>query len=164
MNPSPISRGMFRQLQYQKTIDEIKGAMTKKVEFLLGKIEERSNRIQQLRETFGIDDVAYITLLQEALKNEKEGRAVVNYTTTRTSGGLWATGEGAPEKVIIGAGVVQNLLTETTLRDQEKADVAHLQMIVRNLRPIRTYDVAADRTEVTDEFTLTEAELEYLGF
>ncbi len=153
---SPGTRHMFGNFCYEKSIDEIKEKMAEKIAFLKTKIEERLRRIVRLREEFGISDSEMIDLLTQ-YGNELVSNRVVNtsisYTTKASNG----------DQKIIGAGVVQNLMTEKSLIETEKDSVEKMERISRNLRPVR--HITPDGAEwFQTSFRLSEDELEYLGF
>lgn len=145
-------RHMFGNFTFSKTIPEILEAVEKKVAALKSKITERENRIIRIRKEFDITDADLISLLSQAA--QQQGRHVANsYNLNSTTG----------ETKVIGAGVVQNVLTEQSEMAQEKEAVDRLLLIKRNLRPVPHY--ADDGTVYMQEsFTLADAEIEYLGF
>lgn len=153
---SPSSRHMFSNFSYEKSIDEIKEAMEKKITALTAKIEDRQQRIVRLRKEFDISDAEMIDLLTQygnELVSNRVVNASISYSTKANNG----------DQKIIGAGVVQNLMTEKSLIETEKDSVEKLERIVRNLRPIR--HVTNEGAEwVQTSFRLNEDELEYLGF
>jgi len=154
---SPSTSGMFRSFSYEKSIDEIKAAMTTKISALKDKILDRESRVVRIREEYGITDADLITLLTQAAN-----AAVSNRNVNAPMSYSLDAKEGA-ETRIIGAGVVQHLVTEKTLIEQESGSIEQLARIVRNLRPVTQH--ADDGSEYTQtSFTLQDHELDYLGF
>lgn len=138
-------------ISIEKTSTEIRDAVAHKAHELQRKIAEREKRVAQLREEYGIDDKALIQLLTAARTQSRQAYA---YTTSAASG-------GSMEERTIGAGVVNNLLTESDFVEQEKLTVERLQLIERNIRPIpaRTQDGVLYEC---DSFTVSYADLEFL--
>ena len=159
----PSSRHLFGHFTYEKTTDEIGSAMQKKVESLKAKIVEREGRIAKIRAEYEISDQDMIQLLtQEAqhnIQNNVRG-AKMSYTLTTASPGAEV---GANDERIIGAGVVQNLLTERSLIEDEQASVKQMERIVRNLKPLQKITENGTTYEL-NQFELSDAELEFLGF
>ena len=159
----PSSRHMFSTFTYEKTVAEIKIAMAKKIEGLKAKIAEREARIAKIRTEYEISDQDMIQLLtQEAqhnIQNNVRG-AKMSYTLTTASPGAEV---GANDERIIGAGVVQNLLTERSLIEDEQASVKQMERIVRNLKPLQKITENGTTYEL-NQFELSDAELEFLGF
>lgn len=151
---SPATRHMFGNLSYQKSLPEIKEAMTKKVSEVREKIKEREARVVRIREEFGITDAAMIDLLSQAARE-----AVSNRTLTMS----YSTHGNEGQQMVVQAGVVQNLLTEKSLIEQERESVTQLERILRNLRPL-THFAANGESYTQDSFKFSEDELEYLGF
>jgi hypothetical protein len=150
---------MFREFSYEKTLDEIKEAMTKKIAALRSKVIDRESRIVRIREEFSISDADMIDLLAQAAHEAVSNRAVkmsYNIQATNAPGGDGGTR-------IIQAGVVQNLLTEKTLIEQERESVEQLERIVRNLVPV-THHAHDGTVYMQTSWTLNENELEFLGF
>lgn len=149
------AESMFH-FQYHKTSSEINEAAKKKIVFLTNKIEERQKRISALRTEHGIDDGALIQLLTAARRE----RNAQHYTYSSNS--VVGNSREKEEKTI-GAGAVGNLLTETDLIETEKASIKRLNLITRNVRPVKMY--SANGTEYWDDsFELNTDELEFLGF
>jgi hypothetical protein len=150
----PAARHMFGRFEYQKTVEEILAASSKKIEAVKAKISEREGRIARIRKEFDITDAELVSLFAQAA-NEAGNR----YANSMSYNIPSATGEAK----VIAAGVVQNLLTEQNLMEQEKDSATKLAMVVRNLRPVTHY---ADNgvAYTVNTFNLTEDEIEYLGF
>lgn len=146
------------QFAYEKTADEIKEKAKAKIVSLNVKIEERQRRITELRDEHEIDDAALVALLTQARRSDRQSR--YSYTSNaKMSGG---TNRG-PEEKTIGAGVVNHLLTENDFLESDKASVKRLEMIVRNLRPLRRVSDNGVKYEESD-FSLSVEALEFLGF
>jgi hypothetical protein len=148
----------FRNLTYYKTAAEIKEAALSKIDKLNAKIENRLKRVTGLRKEYGIDDAALVQLLQAARKQQN---ASMSYTYSTSNA---AVGGGSKmEERTIGAGVVNNLMTENDFIESEKDQVEALSLIVRNLKPILKH--SANGQELPDGgFVLNTDELRYLGF
>lgn len=151
--------------EFQKSADEIIEKVKTKVVALRAKIEERQGRVTALRKEYGIDDAALIQLLTEARKAMKNGTAKMSYSLSnvRTFGSDEGGGQITKETVI-GAGVVNNLLTENDFIETERDQVRRLELIVRNLKPIKRFANASGTEIPPDGFSLSYGELEYLGF
>ena len=152
MKPQEITHQF--QFAFEKTSDEIKEKSKEKIAQLKAKITERVARISALREDYGIDDKALVELLTAARRSANE--RVYTYSSSVVSGGA------GPEERTIGAGVVNNLLTESDYIESEKSTVARLEMIVRNLRPLARHHGTSVYHE--DEHVLNYEELKFLGF
>lgn len=148
------STGMFRSFTYEKTVEEIKVAMKAKIEQLQAKMAERKTRISRVREEFSITDSELIDLLTQAANQAVSNRMVQSMS--------YSISQGGAEERLIGAGTVQNLITEKTLIEEEAASVAQLERIRRNLRPVTVFN--ADGTTYQDNtVSLNESELDFLG-
>lgn len=153
----PHGTGHMFSFSYEKTTAEIKAKATEKIASLQKKIEERQVRISRLREEYSIDDAALVQLLTAARRQAGAERF------TYSSNSRADDGTNRMEEKTIGAGVVNNLLTESDFVEQEKADVKKLNTIVRNLRPLpRITQNGNNYSE--DSFSLSYEELEFLGF
>ena len=155
---SPSTRHMFN-FPYEKPVPVIKAAITVKVAALKEKIAEREDRVVRIRKEYGITDTDLINLLTQAAASATRGHATaMSYSLSNS-----ASPDGDDDPKIIGAGVVQNLLTERGLIEEERASVQRLERIGRNLGSICKY--ADDGTMYwVEAFELNDAELEYLGF
>lgn len=155
MHAQTISH-MFRGLSFAKSAAEIVEKAKQKITKLNAKIEERQQRVQSLRKEYEIDDAALVQLLTAARNQET---ATYRYTTSNSS---IDAGPKMEEKVV-GAGVVNNLLTENDFIEAEKDAIKTLDLIVRNLKPFPQW--TENGTSLPDkEFILTQEELIYLGF
>lgn len=155
MMPRDLS-GMFR-FEYEKPAEQIVAKMKTKVAALKAKIEERRVRVTKIRDEYGISDAVYIGLLEEARQamQQKDNRMSYTISNVPARGGLQES-----ETITIGAGVVNNLLTETDYIKAELAEVKRLELISRNLEDKKPSD-PNDRIE---GHTLSESELQYLDF
>lgn len=146
---------------YEKTADEIKEKAATKLTSLTSKIKERLARISRLREEYSIDDAALIRLLTEARRSSSYSNHTFSYLASTPLYG--SSTESKMEERTIGAGVVQNILTENDLIDSERASVKKLELILRNLRPLMRH--VKDKGWTPHEyFPVSEDALDYLGF
>lgn len=140
---------------FQKHHTVIVQAAKKKATELLLKIEERKARVIKLREEYGIDDAALIQLLTQARSQQQaHSYTYMSNAPVRESNKI--------EEKTIGAGVVNNLLTENDFIEAERSSVDRLNTIVRNLGPVVLTDNGALVTK--ENFELSYQELKYLGF
>lgn len=135
--------------EYEKSIPEILTKIQEKIVSVEAKIEERKIREEKIRKEYEITDEDLIRVLSQAA-NASGSNVQGSYTLSSTT------------HRVIGAGVVQNLLTERELREQEEASVHRLKLLQRNLAPISIW--AETHWETKNVFRLSEADLEYLGF
>lgn len=149
---------MFHGLTFTKPAIEIACAAQAKVKTLKAKVEERQRRINDLRAEYDIDDAALIQLLQAARKQDK-ALAHFAYSTSKMSGG-----KKELEERTVGAGVVNNLLTENDFIEAERDQIKTLERIARNLKPIPRFASGNGAELPPEEFKLLHEELEYLGF
>ena len=165
MKPFNIDH-MFHGLTFVKSAAEITEKAKKKVEKLRAKVEERTKRIADLRKEHGIDDSALVQLLQEARKNQGARQYTYTKSVSNMTFGANAGGEDGnqTEEVIIGAGVINNLLTENDFIQAEKEQASELELIVRNLRPIPRFATDSGVELPPSDFALSKEELKYLGF
>lgn len=117
-------------------------------------------RIADLRTTYEIDDAALIQLLQAA-REQHRSKAPNTYSYQKSvshrDGGI------RMEEKSIGAGVVNNLLTENDFIASEREQVKTLDLMIRNLKPIQRF--ASNGSPLPDEeFSLSTEELTYLDF
>lgn len=166
---------MFGGLLFEKTAKEIVDKANAKVTSLRAKIAERTERVKRLREEYQIDDAALIQLLTQARNEAKRpGSEKMSYSySNRLVGASGAASGAAPEQErVVGAGVVNNLLTETDFIEAEKEQIKRLLLIAANLRdiPDRTLHampagtIAGVDSRPPMTFRLSYDELEYLGF
>lgn len=153
---SPRTRHMFSGLKFSKTSAEIRAKAKDKADFFIKKIAEREQRVTRIRTEFGITDQDMIDLLSQAARESISNKVMTSMTYS-------VSGQQGEVK-IIGAGVVQNLLTEQTLIEEEKVTVQHLLRICRNLDPVTRYTGDTGARYKVDQFDLSDDELEFLGF
>lgn len=148
---------MFHGFTYPKTTEEIKTAVKAKVEKLKAKIEERTERVANLRKEYDITDSDLVQLLTAARK--QQGAQAYTYS----KGSVSDNGQAQMEEKTIGAGVVNNLLTEQDFIEAERDQVSTLELIVRNLKA-QTMVQNGVIVGPVDQFMLSQEELRYLGF
>lgn len=146
---------------YQKTSGEIFEKVQVKAEAVKSKIAEREQRIRDLRKAHDISDQDLIQIYAQAAQAAREGQHRNTYSISTNA--VAASGS-EPEERIIGAGVVQNFLSESGLIETEKEDLKKLESIKRNLRPLVQFSTDTGAQYTDDFFTLNEEDLEYLGF
>lgn len=151
---SPPSRSILSNLSFSKSSVEIRTAVREKLERIRAKITEREGRIATLRSTYEITDTDMIQLLSQQARD-----AISNARITSTT---YSVGTDDNTK-IIGAGVVQNLMTEQALIEQEREQITRLDLVVRNLRPLPRHGQNGEAWE-DDSFDLGYSDLEFLGF
>lgn len=152
----PSSRSVLHSLTFAKTSGEIKEKAASKIEALASKVKEREGRITRLRKEFDISDQDMIKLLSQAAQDALSNARVA--TTMSYNIG------NQDEVRVVAAGVVQNLLTERQLIEQEKEHIEKLQLVIRNLRPLTHHATNTGVAYESDSFTLSEADLDFLGF
>lgn len=156
---------MFPEFVFKKSAVEIVTHVTAKMNSIKNKIEERQKRVADLRKEYAIDDSALVQLLTAARKNAHA--QVFQYTSSLSNAAINTaltghTNRGIEEKTI-GAGVVNNLLTENDFIEGERDQVKRLELIARNLSAV--YRFANDGSKyVQEHFKLSFEELDYLGF
>jgi len=161
MNPSIQHKFDFR---FEKSSAEISAKAREKIGVLEKKVAERVGRVAKLRAEYGITDAVLVDLLTQARAAQKSGEARVSYSTTTAvpSGGL-----STSDEVVIGAGVVNNLMTEADAADSERADIKRLKLIERNLVDLpddNAPGLAPSGERYTRGHALDYDELEFLGF
>jgi hypothetical protein len=148
---------------YEKSYHEIIDKTHAKIGKIKAKIEERQTRIARLRKEYSIDDGALIQLLTEARKNAANHAANNMYSYSSTSNAPVGSGNRMEERTI-GAGAVNDLLTENDFIESEKDQVKRLELVARNLGPITRF-ASGDGTKYEQtHFDLSTDELEFLGF
>jgi len=146
--------------EIEKTVDEIRQAMEAKAKSVRAKIAERQGRIARLREEYEIDDAALAQLFMAARRQANANAMRFSYSTSNKSA---TSGDDRMEEREIGAGVVNNLLTENDHVASEQADLKRLELVSRNLDSLaRITDGGVQWTQT--RFQLSHEELEYLGF
>lgn len=160
MRPREDIEYMFHHIKYTKSSDEIRERMKEKVVALKAKIQERKGRIAKIREEFKISDKIYIDLLEQAREAQKKGQNRMSYSISNSRSSDDGGGLQESDELVIGAGTVNALLTESDFIKSETAEAKKLELISRNIKDEET-DWSGGRKL---GHTLSEAELEYLGF
>ncbi len=152
---------MFESFTYEKSSVEIKEKAKVKIATLEDKIKEREARVTRIRTEYEITDQALVDIMTQARSAQQRDKMSFSYKTTHN-----ATAQG-PEERTIGAGTINNLLTENDFIEAERKQVKRLQLIVRNLKDLPDQNVRVVTPGETRPLrgpTLREDELEYLGF
>ena len=150
------------RFSYQKTSTEILEKVDIKAEAVKKKIAEREQRIKDLRKAHSITDQDLVQIYAQMAKAQREGQSRNSYLISTAVVGAPEGME--PEERLIGAGVIANLKQESEMIETEKDDLKKLDSIKRNLRPLFQYGTETGTFYSDDYFTLTEDDLEYLGF
>lgn len=158
--------GHLFRFTYSKSSTEIVDKMKAKVIALRQKINERMERVAKVRAEYKITDAVLVDLLQQAraaARRDADMGNKMSYSTKRDPGHaeIGAGNEGEDgEDLVIGAGVVNGLLTENDFIERETSQVAKLALIIRNLK-----DEERDWSDGRKVgWSLNEDELTYLGF
>lgn len=160
MRPMDVTH-MFSSFSYYKTIDEIREKINQKLIKMKEKIAERETRVLNLRKEYQIDDAALAQLLIASRQQAKSG--TLHYKLSNYESSSSDDPNSEVEERVIGAGVVNNLLTENDFIESEKIAVKRLEFINRNLRPIVKFSPEGNAYEV-NSFALTPEECEFLAF
>lgn len=164
---NPMETRHMLNFKYEKPSAEIAAKATAKADALEAKAKEREGRIARLREEHKITDAVLVDLLRQAREAQKSGGGKMSYTVSQSSGlgnGVSVRPEaGAPDEVVIGAGVVNNLLTEGDFIEAELKEARRLRTIARNLADLPD-DAPNAPAGSKRGHELTREELEYLGF
>jgi hypothetical protein len=161
MAPQEIAH-MFR-FPFEKSSDEIREKCALKIAFLQAKVEDRKRRVAELRERHRITDSVLIDLLQQARAAQKRGESKMSYST-KVMNVSFSSGE---EELVVEAGVVNNLLTESDWIDADRNMIRRLELIVRNIRDVPDHTVTSihpGAQRPTRGHNLSYDELEFLGF
>lgn len=148
--------------RYEKSSEEIITKMRLKISDVQAKVEERQRRIKNLREEYKITDAIYIDLLEQAREAAKKNDIhKMSYSISNASVASRGSNGTVDTEFTIGAGVVNNLLTEQDFVKAEQGDVVRMELIIRNLKdlPYNNTEDASPRGH-----GLSEGELKYLGF
>jgi hypothetical protein len=153
---------------YQKSTAEIQEKVGIKLVAVRAKIAEREARVARVREEYDISDADMSEILaqyaNDMVSNSSRGSKMSYSISSNKAGGAAAPGgQGGGDERIIGAGVVNNILTEKQLIETEKEAVEKLERIQRNLKPIKEWSQTGV-AYMQDEWALTEEDIEYLGF
>jgi hypothetical protein len=153
---------------YQKTVEEMQEKIGTKAEAVKAKIAEREQRIKDLRKAHELSDQDLIQIYAQAAQAAHEGRNQNTYSIgsapVGAGGSAGYAAAGSSDERIIGAGVVQNFLSESGLIETEKEDLKKLLSLQRNLRPMTHFSSDTGVSYVDYFVSVTEEDLEYLGF
>ena len=144
------SNELFRGVHYNtKSSQELRVAMTAKVEALRTSCETRDARIMKLRDEYNIDAERLSDLIYR-FHNESSTRS------------YYSQGEGP----LVPAGVIANIVREREMISKETGQLQKMELILRNLRYTEPYfnDDTDQHIERPCIHHLTDMELEYLGF
>jgi len=157
------ARSVLHNLHYQKTTSEIVEAIERKLVQMKAKIIEREQRVLRIRKEYDITDQNMIEILTQQANNARNDarNAVMSYSLSASAAG---SGEDDPGERIIGAGVINNILTEKGYIESEKEIVTKMERIGRNLRPLREFADGNATPYLRDAWTLTDEDLDFLGF
>lgn len=150
----PQSINGILNFAYEKTTLEIKFKIEEKLKLLRRKVEEREERVARVRAEYKVTDEQIIDMLARARSQAQNIISNISYTITSDDGA---------ETVTVGAGVINALLTERDFIESEHAQITKLELIDRNLRDRVYYSDDGVKHERVYH-TLTQAELDYLGF
>ncbi|MEO1269478.1 MAG: hypothetical protein AAFX99_15430 [Myxococcota bacterium] len=143
---------MFRGVSYcTKTTQDVRIAMENKVEHLARSIDERNVRVTRLCEEHTIQPTRLADLILQYQNSDSD---VVSYQ--RAQG----------HEHVIPAGVIANIIREKEMIESEREQAHKLRLILRNLCETDMY-TSPDTGQVATRVcihTLTDSELEYLGF
>ena len=167
---NPASTGHILNFEYEKRSDEIVAKAAAKADALEAKVKERRARVARLREEHGITDAVLVDLLRQAREAQRAGGGKMSYTVSQRGLGNGVAlvdrplgGATDQQEVVVGAGTVNNLLTEGDFIEAETREAARLRTIARNLADLRD-DAPNAPTGARKGHKLTREELEYLGF
>lgn len=157
MNPIHISAML--NFGYEKSSEEIKAKAKEKIVSLREKIADREDRIAKVRKEYGLDDKKWAEMLVQVSNSRRAAQTYSLSNHVRHD-------EGGEEEIMVGAGAINNLLTESQYIESEKEQVKKLEMIVRNLENLvdRQLGFNSSGGFKTAGHKLTHDELEYLGF
>ena len=146
------SNDLFRGVCYNtKSSQELRVAMTSKVEDLRASCSERDTRIMKLRDEYNISAERLADLIY---RFRNEGSSSTSSYNNQ--------GEGP----LVPAGVIANIVREREMIDKESGQLQKMELILRNLRDTEPYfnDETGQHIERPCIHHLTDMELEYLGF
>ncbi len=146
---------LFSRFQYTKSSTEIVEKMKVKMIALRQKIAERTERIAKVRAEYKITDAVLVDLLQQARAASRRD-ALMSYSSKQKHEGS----TGTEEDLVIGAGVVNQLLTENDFIEGETSQASRLELIIRNLKDAERQWSGGRALG----WELSEDELRYLGF
>lgn len=161
----------------EKSSEEIKAKIKERIENpdpqkgLEAKIKDRQARIVKLREAYKITDAILVDLLTQARNAQKRGETKMSYSSSTYAANARMGQEregGSTEEVVVEAGVVSSLMTESDLIEAEKSQVRRLRLIAANLKDVPDRDIRCLPAGVTEiplrGHQLSYSELEFLGF
>ena len=150
-----VSYRMFEGTSYSiKTTEQLKEAVTKKIEEVDLRIKDRRQRLIKLRED---NELSAERLAQLVSLFRRDSNAyITNYNRQNQNDG----------EAIVPAGVIANIVSEYDMIENEQDQIQRMQLVSRNLLDEEPYynprtgehGVRPCIHELTDE------ELEYLGF
>lgn len=153
--------GHLFRFTYTKSSAEILAKMEIKAAALRSKVIEREERVAKVRAEYKITDAVLVDLLRQAraaAKRNADLGARMSYNISSRKGDV--DRDDIDEELVIGAGVVDGLLTESDLIEAETSQIARLELIGRNLK-----DEEREWSEGRKVgWSLGEDELRYLGF
>lgn len=142
---------MFDGIQFnKKSSEEVRAAMTRKVEEVRTLSKTREERILKLRSDYEIDAEL---LAQLVMQFQRQSDNFTNYNNQ-------------PGKQVIPAGVIANIIREQEMIDNERKQIRKMELVLRNLRDTELYftEDTGETRERRCVHVLTDEELEYLGF
>lgn len=156
-------KSMFRGVNYNKfTSPQIREAMTRKVESVRAKIEDRRGRIEKIVADNGITPEALSDLIVQYTQDQQRGRSAKMSYSISTIG----SGNGPSRETVVPAGVIANLVTEKELIASETDEAKRMDLILRNLKDTQPF-VDGETGELVQRaviHTLDDTDIEYLGF
>jgi len=153
----PLDLDRFLNFTFEKSSEDIIRHCKAKISVTKDKIKERKARVTRIREEYHITDAALIKLLEQARAVMQRGAERMTYNVKAE---LVGSAGGGPEErdITIGAGTVENLLTEGDYIKAEEKQIQKLELIVRNLRDV------PDEHGAVRGHRLSNQELTFLGF
>ncbi len=148
------SERMFREVCYRKkTTAEIRAAMEAKQEQIARLSNERKHRVERLCEEYNITPTRLADLILQYHNDSDDD--FVSYQNQ---------GDGTGQ--LIPSGVIANIVREKEMIESERGQARKLELVLRNIREDEMY--FNPRTGEANKrpciHTLTDSELEYLGF
>jgi len=151
---------LFHNFTFEKSSKDIVAAATRKRDTVLTKIHEREERLAKIRNEYKITDAALIDIMRQARQQTASNAVSYSFSNGVPSSVPSRDGRGLTEETItIGAGVVNNLLTEQDFIEGEREQIKRLELVIRNLADLPTGFEGAIRGH-----RLSYVELEFLGF
>ena len=147
------SNDLFEDVIYnKKTTAELREAMSRKVISLGAALVQREGRLIKLREEYAIDAERLADLI---LRFKNEGHSHTSYDN-----------QGSADAPLIPAGVIANIVREREMIDLERGQLRKMELILRNIKDTEPYidEHSGEHRERPCIHTLTDHELEYLGF